>query len=200
MNKSRLIVILSVACLSVLVGPVSAEIPNYAAIRGGFYSPQSHDLDGFKTGFDGEAAIGHYFNRNLIGEVGVGYFKTDFNGSDPFASGNVKISAIPVTVTVKAVLPLDSVELYGGAGMGAYFNELKYNAAIAGVGSASGSASDTSFGFHLVAGGTADLSQTVFMGLEFRYLWDKASFNLPGGTADAKLDGFTTTVGIGCRF
>ena len=49
------------------------KIPsNYFVFKGGIYSPQTNDLDGFDTGFNGELAIGHYFDKNWAVELGAG--------------------------------------------------------------------------------------------------------------------------------
>jgi opacity protein-like surface antigen len=171
--------LLAAACLA----PAAGAEGNYVTLKGGFYTPDSNDLDGFDSGFAGEAAFGHDFMRNLGAEFGVGLMKAD--RSD--ARGSVKLDVVPVTATLKAKLPIDVVELFAGAGLGVYRAKLKDGGA---------SSSDTAFGYHLSAGGAADLSQNVFLGAEFRYLWSKASFS---GT-DAKLDGFSTTVNLGFRF
>lgn len=167
---------------TVFLVPAANAEGNYVVAKGGFYTPDSNDLDGYDSGFAGEAALGHEFARNFAGEVGVGYIKADRSAT----SG--KLSAIPVTVTALAKLPLDVVELYAGAGLGAYHAKLEA--------AGSASSSDTAFGYHLTAGGRADLSQQLFVGAEFRYLWAKASF----GGADRKLDGYATTVNLGFRF
>lgn len=164
-----------------LVPAANAE-GNYVVAKGGFYTPDSNSLDGFDSGFAGEVALGHEFARNFGGEVAAGYFKADRSA----ISG--KMSAVPVTVTALLKLPLDVVELYAGAGLGAY--RTKFEAA------GSASSSDTAFGYHVTAGGRADLSQQLFVGAEFRYLWAKASFD---GT-DRKLDGYATTINLGIRF
>lgn len=162
--------------------PAGAEGSHFA-VKGGFYTPGSNDLDGFDSGFAGEAAFGHDFMRNLGAEFGVGLMKAD--RSD--ARGASKLDLVPVTATLKAKLPIDVVELFAGAGMGVYHAKLKGGGL---------SSTDTAFGYHLAAGGAADLSQGVFLGAEFRYLWAEASF----AGADVKLDGFTTSVILGYRF
>ena len=175
----------AVACL--VMAPAAFAEGNYVVLKGGFYTPNSNDLDGYSSGFNGEAAFGHDFTRNLGGEAGVGFFKTDrtVNGVSN------KLDVVPVTATMKVKIPIDVVELFAGAGLGAYNATYKTGGA---------SSSKTAFGYHLVAGGTADLSQNIFMGAEFRYLWAKASFDQAGGAVDRKLDGYTTTLNLGFRF
>ncbi|HEY5996135.1 MAG TPA: porin family protein [Candidatus Deferrimicrobiaceae bacterium] len=167
---------------TVFPAPAANAEGNYVVAKGGFYTPDSNGLDGYGSGFAGEAAVGHEFARNLAGEVGVGYIKADKSAT----SG--KLSAVPVTVTALAKLPLDVVELYAGAGLGVY------NAKFEETGIPS--SSDTAFGYHLTAGGRADLSRQLFVGAEFRYLWAKATFD----RTDLKLDGYTASVDLGFRF
>lgn len=182
--------------VSALSVPAFAEVPNYFAVRAGLYSPQSDDMEDFDEGFAGELALGHYFTRNLAGEFAVGYFRSDRKGASLPFPGDVELSSVPVTVSVKAVAPVDPVELYAGAGIGAYFNEAELT-----VPGFSDSSTDTSFGFHVVGGATADLTQSVFCGIELKYLWTEASFDVAGfGAVDNELDGFTATAGLGLRF
>jgi opacity protein-like surface antigen len=184
--SARIFLLAAAACL--LAAPAAFAEGNYGVVKGGFYTPTSNDLDGFSSGFNGEAAVGHDFTRNLGAEIGVGFFKTDKS----VAGVSNKIEVVPVTATFKVKLPIDVVELFAGAGLGAYSAKFKAGGA---------SASDTAFGYHVAAGGAADLTQNLFLGAEFRYLWAKASFD-PGGTGsvDRKLDGYTTTLNLGVRF
>lgn len=178
---TRILVMVAACCL--FLAPAALAEGSYVVLKGGFYTPNSNDLDGFGSGFNGEAALGHDFTRNLGAEFGVGTLRTDHT----VAGISQKVDVIPVTATLKAKLPIDVVELYAGAGLGAYNAKFKVGGA---------SSSDTAFGYHLVAGATADLSQNVFLGAEFKYLWAKASFN----GRDVKLDGYTTTLDLGFRF
>ena len=105
-----------VAMASLVSVPAFAEqLENYGAVKLGIYSPRSYFSNGndFSKGFDGELALGHYFHRHLAGEVGLGYFRT--------TAGSDQMTVIPVTVTGKGILPLGDVELFAGAGIGAYF-------------------------------------------------------------------------------
>lgn len=194
--KKRIVAAFVAVLVSFLSLPARAEVPNYLEVKAGMYSPQSNDMEDFDNGFAGELALGHYFTRNLAGEIGVGYFKSELSGAVLPFSGDVELSSIPLTVTVKGVAPVDPVELYAGVGMGAYFNKAELQ--VLGF---SDSSSDTSFGFHVVGGATADLSASVFCGIEAKYLWNEASFDVPGfGSVDNKFDGFIATVGLGFRF
>lgn len=182
MRRHALVAVL-LALAGIFLAQAARAEGNYLVLKGGFYTPDSNDLNDFDSGFDGEVAFGHDFARNLGAEFGVGYFQSENN----LPGGDVKLEVIPVTATIKAKLPIDVIELFAGAGLGAYNADIEAGAA---------SSSDTAFGFHAVAGASADLSQNAFLGAEFRYLWAEASFD----GIDVELDGYTTTLNLGFRF
>jgi len=197
--------------------PYEVSKLNYVALKLGAYFPQSNDLETWSNGFNGEIAFGRYFNPNMAGEVGIGYFKTeaDFTGTTYYgaATENDKITVLPLTVTGKAIIPLSgrddfrgasSSELYLGAGIGAYFAKGESDIFIQSLGSASDTSNDVAFGAHVVVGGDFDVAPNIFLGVEMKYLWVKPSFS---GTffgvpisLDPKLDGFTATANLGYRF
>jgi opacity protein-like surface antigen len=168
--------------VSLVSVPAYAErFDNYGTIKLGAYSPRSYFLLGgdFSKGFDGELALGRYFNRYLAGELGLGYFKT--------TAGSDQVTVYPVTVTGKGIVPLGEVELYAGAGIGMYFAKaelysVSYNA--------------TAFGWHLLTGVTLNVMPNLFVGAEIKYLHVKPSF----GPWDSRLDGATATANLGLRF
>ena len=180
MRRTMVALVVMVSLVSV---PAFAErLDNYATVKLGVYSPQSYYLteSDFSSGFDGELALGHYFIRNLAGEVGLGYFKTATNGSD-------QITVYPLTVTGKGIYPLGKAELYAGAGIGAYFAKAELGIT---------SYNDTALGWHLLTGGTFNVMPTVFVGAEIKYLWVKPSF----GSMESKLNGMIATANLGFRF
>lgn len=171
-----------VAMLSMVAVPAFADrLDNYGAVKLGVYSPRSHFLRGqdFSNSIDGELALGHYFSPSLAGEFGLGYFRTS-NGSN-------QITAYPVTVTGKGILPLGDLELYAGAGIGAYFAKAKL---------LSLSYDDTALGWHILAGFNLNVMQNLFLGAEMKYLWVKPSF----GSWESRLDATTGTANLGVRF
>jgi hypothetical protein len=120
-------------------GPLSAaeksSLPigsprNYLVLKGGIYSPQSDDLKEFDTGFNGEIAYGTYVNNNLIGELGVGYFKSEASNSTSILglgsiSSNLKASAYPITLSAKYAYPINIFEAFVAVGIGLYICEIK---------------------------------------------------------------------------
>ncbi len=187
--------ILAFVFVFVLLLPLAAnaqEKSNYIVGKLGFYSPTG-DLDDleFDTGFNGQIAFGHYFHKNFALEGGIGYVQTDSDLSGLDWEG----SAIPITVTAKGILPLDTVELYAGVGIGLYFASLEVTV----PGFPSVDDDDTVFGSHLTLGANFDFSESVFFGVEGTYVitGEAEFFDDPEGVS---FDGFTLTGSVGYRF
>jgi outer membrane protein W len=213
----RAILALSVVLCLFPVTAFAERPANYATAKLGAYFPASNDLEGWNKGLNGELAFGHYFNPNMAGEVGIGYFttKADFAGVTVLgaATESDKITVYPFTVTGKAILPFRGKpdpggvfpsELYIGAGIGAYFAKAKSDIFIESLGRASDSDKDVAFGAHIVAGGSFDVTPNIFLGVEGKYFIVKPSFS---GTffgvpiaLDARLNGYTATANLGYRF
>ncbi|MBN2468815.1 MAG: outer membrane beta-barrel protein [Deltaproteobacteria bacterium] len=195
---------------------VLAQGANYVTFKPGIYSPQSSDLEDFDTGFNGELAFGHRYNRNFAVEMGVGYFKSE---ADYSAAGQVSginysfheedtIDAIPVTLSFKGIIPYDRWEFFGMGGIGVYFTdgEAEVNGTVDGRRvSASLSESDTVFGFHFGVGFHYNITPTWFVGAEGKYLWTndaKLSGNVRGVPIETnfKMDGIIATAVLGFNF
>lgn len=186
MRRTMIALVVMVSLVSV---PAFAErLDNYAMVKLGVYSLRSHFLMGsdFSKGFDGELALGRYFNRYLAGEFGLGYFKT--------TSESDQITVVPVTVTGKGILPLGRVELNAGAGIGGYFAKAESDT---GRGFGFHSNNGTALGWHVLTGANFNVMPNIFAGVEIKYLWVKPSF---GPKWDSRLDGITTTANLGFRF
>jgi len=202
MKKTNALYLVLVAALIGLSSPVFAATPaNYLAIKGGIYSPSdSYDLDNFnagnrshldsKTGFAGEIAIGHYLLPMFAVELGAGYFES--KGSAEAQPGEINLKVVPVIATGKVLLPLGSLEPYGLFGIGAYFTELEVN----GNTSSFNGSSEVTYGLHAGIGLNLNLSDTVYLGVEGKYLWAEPSFS----GDHIKLDGFISTAVLGLRF
>ncbi|MFA5800290.1 MAG: porin family protein [Candidatus Peribacteraceae bacterium] len=191
-----LFLVLAVALVGIAPSVSLAENPsNYVVLKGGIYSPsKDFNLNNInvdsKTGFDGEIAIGHYFLPVFATELGAGYFES--KGSPAALPGDAKLKVVPVTLTAKGLLPMGPIEPYGEFGIGAYISKFDVSGNLD---SFSGS-SKSAFGFHAGAGVNFNITPTVFLGAEGRYLWAKPSW----GGQDIKLDGFTVTADLGFRF
>lgn len=168
-------------------------IANYSAIKLGGFFPMASDVDDFDTGFDAELAFGHYVMPGLAIEGGLGYFKTkgervvSIPGSGSFLA-NEDIRVIPLTVSIKGVVPAGRFEPYGMIGLGVYFVSDKIRNR--------GTEDDTELGLHVGFGGNYNLTPQVFLGLEAKYLLFKADLL---GT-DVRLDGVNVTGNLGMRF
>jgi outer membrane protein W len=215
-------IFLMVAAGLVGIGPGRGDaqelhhVGTYMMVKGGIYSPSSTfnfgnlDLEttfegDTKTGVDGEVALGHYFLPTLALELGLGYFKGtgSFQGATPLSPrGKVEYGVIPLIVSAKALIPVDSFDPYGELGIGAYFTNFNVSDNL---NSFSG---NTTFGAHAGAGLNVNLSKKTFVGLEGRYVWSKPKFGgqtiTLNGTDyslhDFHLNGFTTTLGFGYSF
>lgn len=195
------IIVLSavVSLLLFLAAPVNADLNNYIVGKLGAYIPNSNDLDGFDTGFNGEVAIGHYFNPFVAVELGIGYFQTSgdvfVTNHDTFF-GNEDIDVTPLTLSLRLIQPLSrTTEIYAIGGIGAYFVYDDIDASNQ-FGFIHLSDDTTAFGAHLGAGININLTRTLFIGGEFKYVW--VTPELYG--ADVSLDGFRVHGNIGFRF
>lgn len=182
---------------------------NYFTFKGGIYSPESDDLEDFDTRFGGEIAFGHYFHPNFALELGIGYFETEgtLNGFDPILgkwSEKDEITAVPLTLTAKGVLPLRNVDLFAAAGIGVYFVQFESDISTSTFGAFSFDDDDTVFGFNLGLGTNFYITQNVFFRIEGKYLWAEAEFEesflgIPI-EFEVDLDGFIVTGSTGFRF
>jgi opacity protein-like surface antigen len=188
--------VLTVALIGIAPSVSLAEYPsNYMVLKGGLYSP-SNDFDIDAThfnrddGFVAEIAFGHYFIPMFALELGAGYFESKASPAVP--PGETKLKVVPVTLTGKVLLPFGPIEPYGEFGIGGYITDAEVSGTVSNF---SGS-SKTAFGLHAGAGVNFNITQSVFVGVEGRYLWAKPSF----AGQDIKLDGFTVTADLGFRF
>jgi len=178
--------------------------PSYLVLKGGIYSPQNDKLDKFDTGFNGELAFGHYFNRNLAVEIASGFFETratkNASAGISSAQATLDINVVPLTVALKGAIPMDNFELSGLGGGGAYF---LWTDSKVSTDSRSSSSSDkynqTLGGGFLGIGASVKVSPTVFLGLEGKYLWTSA-LTVNNIDTNINLNGFIATFNLGFLF
>jgi len=202
-NSSKILIAVSVILILTVFSafPVFAQgVGQYIILKPGIYSPQD-DLEDFDTGFNGELAFGAQFNKYLAVEMGVGYFHT---GLDESAAGNISginyavegefdIDVLPVTLSLKGILPVGKWEFYGFGGIGGYFvwGQLDVTAAADGIaGSVSLEDNDVIFGGHLGLGVDYNITPAIFIGAEGKYLW----------TSEAKLEDTVSGIPVGAKF
>lgn len=217
-TRNCALLLLALAGVIALAPQASAAgmLGSYAEIKGGIYSPSaSFNLDNVdlettfagdtKTGFDGELAFGHYFLPTLALEAGVGYFqgKGSFVGANGSAARRqVDFNVVPVLVSAKALIPVGPVNPYGELGLGAYFTKLDVTDNL---NTFSGT---TTFGLHTGGGLNVNITPNAFVGVEGRYVWANPSFghqkirlnDTEYALNGFKLNGFTTTLGLGISF
>jgi hypothetical protein len=181
-----------------------AQSPLYFALKPGAYFPQSSDLNGFDTGFNGEFAFGFRFNPNFAAELGFGFFytegqKTVVRGTS-VAQQHYDLDVWPFTLTLKAILPYKKWEFFGLAGGGIYsvsapydvdpYHHHPYPYYYYDC--------DWIWGGYLGAGIHYNIAPTIFVGVEGKYLWtEQAKFT---GVENFSLDGIISTAVIGFRF
>ena len=179
-------------------------------IGSGIYSLQTSDIKSFDTGFNGEIAFGCRPNPNFAAEMGVGYFHTGVKG--PLLPYDVKVKAdinvMPITFTFNGILPYKQWEFFALGGIGGYwvFGDLKASGTVDGLsGTVNLNDSTMIFGGHLGLGFHYNITPTVFVGAEGKYLWTskaKLQDEVYGVPVEAKfkMDGILATAVIGFRF
>lgn len=186
---------------------MAQEKMSYMTIKAGAISPAG-DFDdaGFESGFNGEIALGRYFDPDAAIEGGIGYYRSEANTSDLISGVDASVRVIPITGTVKGILPFKDVNLFGGVGLGIYFAsaEVKSKDKTGGV-SDKFTDEDTVFGFHVSIGANVNITPNMFLGFEGRRIWTeeaKFSGSLFGSTQTVKsdLDATTLTGNLGFRF
>jgi outer membrane protein W len=206
---TKLVLGLVVLCFALSFSlPAGAETvkANYGVLKGGIYSPQNDQLTQFGTGFNGELAFGHYFNKNFAMEFGSGYFQTT-RSSNNTPNADLTFSVVPVTLALKGIIPVDkAVELYGIGGGGAYFLWTSTSTSVNNQFNSSTSiSSQTLAGGFLGLGATFKITPTVFLGLEGKYLWTSSvtihNFkNTYNYDTNVNMNGIQATFNVGFLF
>ncbi len=186
-----------IACMAImfLAGSAYAEEEDvYGLLKGGAFFPNDEErgLKGYDTGYNAEAAVGYRFNKKLAGELGLGYYTAKSWSKSP-----PKISAIPILVTLKRILPLGKTDLYIGAGLGYYFMKYYYTS------SSDTSASTSAFGYHVTGGADYHLSKKWALGLEAKWFSVKGDFGELGpvlGYTEVDFGGIITNLSLKYKF
>jgi opacity protein-like surface antigen len=179
MKRAALLLAAVLLCLAPAAA-LAQMPPNAVTLKAGAYFPQADDLDDFDTGFNMEISFTRYFHPNFALELGVGYLKSE---------DGAELTSYPFTLNLKGVYPFMGAELYGLAGIGAYY----VTAEGGGL-----DENDTVLGFQLGIGANFDLTPAIFIGAEGKYFWAKPDFGSPAG--EVKIDGFQATANLGYRF
>jgi opacity protein-like surface antigen len=180
---------LALAALALALGaplPAAAEPrhPAYLVVKAGGYFPMAHDVSGYDADLAGEVALGYAPDPGFAFELAGGAFRTRSSAG----GGDLReLQVVPITFAIRGTVPLKGFEPYAILGGGAYLVHDE-------VGGAKDDAA--SFGLFLGAGGNANLTSHLFIGLEARYLFlGTHTFN-----TSTRLDGITLTGDVGFRF
>lgn len=182
---------------------MAQEKMSYLAIKAGAFSPAG-DFDdaGFESGFNGEIALGRYFDPDAAIEGGIGFYRSEAHASDPVSGEDDSVWVMPITATVKGILPFKDVNLFGGVGLGIYFASAEVKDKVNGV-SDKFTDADTVFGVHVSIGANVNITPDIFLGFEGKRIWtEEAEFSGSGSTQTVKsdLDATTLTGNLGFRF
>jgi len=218
MRKAGLLILV---CLFVFgTAQISFGASNYVVGKLGVFMPgddlgDSDEFDG-DNGFNGEIAIGHKYTDNVAVEVGLGYYSTESGFSTEYYTGDIilgdwsldldaTVTVVPLTVSVKGILPVDRFNLYAGGGIGAYFGRLEWDAKInsttLGYYKTDDSEWSTVFGGQFMAGFEYNLNDQMFLGVEGKYmLTGDAEWDTDLGDVESNLNGGAVTATVGYRF
>jgi opacity protein-like surface antigen len=173
MKKALMFVVL-VACLAFAT---SATAANYLAAKGGIFFPAQ---SGLNDGYNIELGYGldtSYMHPNSAVEIGLGYYNADRRRNE--------LTVIPVTATFLLNHdPAGPFNLYGGAGVGAYFSDLEWD----GIDD-----NDVNLGLHFVGGFTFPLSPNLAFGPELKYV-------VAGKHSGARIGGLFMNLGLRLGF
>lgn len=188
---------------------MAADETSYVTGKVGAYFPTGdlNDND-FDPGFSGEIGYGYYLLPNLAAEGSIGYYSSQ--ASDQFIGGyyddnryryyhgDFDVAIVPISLTLKATVQMDMVELYAGGGVDLFCMSID---AGNDAGYSDDDDSDAVFGAHIVAGGNVDIGNNMYIGLEAKYLLtDEVDVSLFENSYSYDLDGFTVTGTFGYRF
>lgn len=207
MKKILLMTVLAMLVVApAFAEPSPAEPSSYIQLKLGVFSPQSDDFDAlnFDDEFYGELGLGFYVNRNLAIDFGVGYTKPGGETSLLGSPMTLDITIIPLTLGIRAILPVGAAELYAAGGMGIFFTKAEDSMSVPGEAGNHVLSHDTdeALGFYLGLGANFNVSRNVFLGLEGRYYKAAdATFDTTAGTEwHLEIDGILATANIGYRF
>lgn len=184
---------------------------NYLQGQFGFFQP-ADDIDdnNFDTGLNGGVGYGRYLSDNLILEASFDIYATDreLTGFNAFAGTYFQDDYLYVSaalITLKGEVTADSVDIFGGVGVGVYGVTLHSEIDSSTFGSFDGDDSDSVFGAHVSLGAKYNITDYVFIGLEGKYRWTgdaelrETILTVPV-QYEGNLNGFNIVTTIGFRF
>jgi hypothetical protein len=137
----------------------------YFALKPGVFWAQG-DIKDADTRLSGELAFGKRYSPNLSAEMNVGWTALDDFAPQIFGpvfpvGATAELDIYPFALTFRGILPLEGFELYGLAGIGAYYTKARVDFIRD---------SDFAAGFTAGAGAQFNISPSWFAGAEAKYL------------------------------
>ena len=149
---------------------------------GGYWEESNSQLKNQGGQFGGFLSGGYRLSPNIALEID-GLFssqKIDALPTIPTTSGSTYLDSGGIGCIVKFILPLNRIELYGGAGLGVYTTQLHAEGS-----SYDARQDDTNIGYQALLGADYFVSRHVSVGLEYRIFKLEADF---GSTIAGKID------------
>ncbi len=185
--KKAILVFIAVFILTAPLSAQGQDKQNYLLLKPGlfFFAGDLKDIH-HDEGFYGELAYGRYLHKNFVLEAGAGYIH------DGIIRGRSDIMAFPVTLTAKVIYPYKNIELLAGGGIGVYFTRFERE-----VDGFLAYDKDTVYGSHFLIGINMDITSSVYIGSEGRYIFaGESEFQ----ETKADLKGIAVSVNLGYRF
>jgi hypothetical protein len=170
------------AVLSLDAAPAQEESLHSSrfTIKGGYYSSEEDALD---DGFIFNLSWMTFTSKMFATEFEIGYIDAD--GSD--GGTDSEMWSIPVMVNGRLNLKVWVLDLYGGLGIGGFYNHLESD-----TGNSHKSTESCLFGGNAFLGATINLADAVALGLEGKYyITDEVS------SFDTSLDAFALMLTLG---
>jgi outer membrane protein W len=202
---------LLLTCLLVplAVSSAAAADRGYFSVKGGSFLPNGKggaaSLTSFNSGYSAEVAVGYRAENYAALEIGTGLYSASSEVSNADLSSKKTLYGVPVTATAKAILDLEKLELFAGAGLGYYFafidNDLNFTqGSLAPV---KESSHGSALGYHLVLGGDYKVSERFRLGADFKYFVAKPELELTDAQnvkVRSKWDVGGTLVNVGLKY
>ncbi len=146
---------LALSIMTAVVSVADAEpLQQSAQLKAGLYFPATKSFD-VGTGIDLVYSVKP--NPYAAVEAGIGYYRSE-NGTTGF------LSAIPLTVSARGILPLQYINAYAGGGIGTYYKM------AGGTTELPADHSEFSFGYHANAGIEFPSSNGLSLLLDGKYM------------------------------
>jgi opacity protein-like surface antigen len=189
--RRSLIAFFPLVIASLIVASSSgAEENNYVVFKPGVYLPQLGKTKNFRTGFNFEVAFGHLFSPDVGTELEIGVLQTRYESSLS-ERNRTSFNFFPIAWSFKKLVAFKNGEYYGLGGFGVYYIRERESVAGRDI----GRDRETDLGFHAGLGLHYNITPSLFLGFEGRYVFFKdrpfEKYNM---------DGVITTAFIGFRF